>query len=29
MTSSDRVVGQPIGRLEGPEKVTGRAAYVG
>ena len=28
MTSSDRVVGQPIGRLEGPEKVTGRAAYV-
>ena len=28
MTSSDRVVGQPIGRLEGPDKVTGRAAYV-
>ena len=28
MTTPDSVVGQPIGRLEGPDKVTGHAAYV-
>ena len=28
MTTPDSVVGQPIGRLEGPAKVTGEAAYV-
>ena len=28
MTTRDSVVGQPIGRLEGPDKVTGKATYV-
>ena len=28
MTTRDSVVGIPLGRLEGPAKVTGREAYV-